>query len=79
MECKAVSNLLIDYLERRLPLPEQAEMEAHFRDCPECEEFLKGYSSTVALIGNLRQETVHIPGPVRERLREYLRKHRALA
>ncbi|MBI2821192.1 MAG: zf-HC2 domain-containing protein [Acidobacteria bacterium] len=78
MECKAVTNLLIDYLEHHLTPLEQMEMQAHFRSCPECEQFLRAYNSTITLIQNLRQEKVQIPEPVRLRLQEFLRKHRAL-
>ena len=76
MECKAVANLLIDYLERQLAPEEQREIEDHFRACAECEEFLRAYNSTVALIQNLREEKVRIPDPVRERLQAFLLKNR---
>ena len=79
MECKAVTRLLVDYLERCLPPAQQEEMENHFRGCPECKGFLDGYSSTVALIQNLKLDTVLIPEPVYDRLKDFLRKHRALA
>jgi predicted anti-sigma-YlaC factor YlaD len=79
MECKAVATLLIDYLERCLPPDQQEEMESHFHSCRECRDFLDGYSSTVTLIQNLRRDAVQIPEPVRDRLRQFLKKHRALA
>ena len=78
MDCQSVAQLLIDYLERSLPKEHQEEMDRHFRDCPECRVFLDGYGSTVTLIQNLRHEVVQIPEPVRDRLYQFLKNHRAL-
>lgn len=71
-------NLLIDYLEQRLAPAEHREIEAHFKACPECEEFLRAYRSTVTLIRNLREDRVRIPEPVQARLQKFLKKHGAL-
>lgn len=77
MDCKAVANLLIDYLEHHLTAVEHMEIEAHFKACPECETFLRTYNSTVTLIQNLREEKIQIPPPVKERLQAFLRQHRS--
>jgi hypothetical protein len=41
--CRDAIDLLMDYLERRLPPAEQAALDAHFSACPPCLDFLKSY------------------------------------
>jgi hypothetical protein len=74
--CKDVVALLVDFLERRLPPSDQVEMEAHFNSCDECQEFLQGYTTTLQLIRNLREDKVDIPEAVRIRLHNFLKNRR---
>ena len=54
--CGSVVKLLADYLERQLPSPLRAELEAHLQRCPRCVAQLRTYESTVSLLRSLRDE-----------------------
>ena len=69
--CRDAIDLLMDYLERRLPPAEQAALDAHFSACPPCLDFLKSYRETPRIV---KQCTGHVsvPGEVKDRLRRFL-------
>ena len=54
--CGSVVKLLADYLERQLPAPLRAELEAHLQKCPRCVAQLRTYESTVSLLRSLSDE-----------------------
>jgi anti-sigma factor (TIGR02949 family) len=69
--CRDAIDLLMDYLERRLPEQEQSALDAHFSRCPPCLHFLKAYRETSRIV---KQCTGHItvPSEVKDRLRQFL-------
>ena len=68
--CAKVVDLLVDYLEGRLPPPAQANLERHLEACPTCVAHVKTYRSTVALLRSLRDED--LPPELRSTLRAFL-------
>jgi anti-sigma factor (TIGR02949 family) len=69
--CRDAIDLLMDYLERRLPPAEQAALDEHFAACPPCLDFLKAYRETPRIV---KQCTGHVtvPSEVKDRLRRFL-------
>ena len=54
--CCNVVSLLADYIEKQLPAPLRAELEAHLQKCPRCLCQLRTYESTVSLLRSLHDE-----------------------
>jgi predicted anti-sigma-YlaC factor YlaD len=62
LPCRAVVELLNDYLEGTLDAPRRAVVEGHLMTCPGCEGYLQQLRLTVELSGTLREQDV--PAPV---------------
>ena len=74
--CREAVDLLMDYLERRLPEAELAALDAHFGACPPCLEFLKAYRETPRIVKECSGH-ISVPVEVKDRLRRFLeqKKH----
>jgi len=72
VSCKHANDLLFAYLEGELGAEEARALDAHFRRCPPCEEFLNSYRKTAGLCRNALQRDV--PSEVVERVKDFLRK-----
>ncbi len=73
--CSQVVELLVDYVENRLPESRRADLEQHLAGCGSCAAALNTYRSTVSLLESLREED--LPGELRTRLRAFLDKESA--
>lgn len=69
--CRETIELLMDYLEKRLPPGEGAALDAHFSACKPCLDFVDSYRETPRL---LRKATAaEMPSEVSERLAQFLK------
>jgi anti-sigma factor RsiW len=68
--CGSVVKLLADYLERQLPPPLRAELEAHLQKCPRCVTQLRTYESTVSMLRSLRDD--ELPADLRLTLKSFI-------
>jgi anti-sigma factor RsiW len=68
--CGSVVKLLADYLERQLPPPLRAELEAHLQKCPRCVTQLRTYESTVSMLRSLRDD--ELPPDLRLTLKSFI-------
>jgi anti-sigma factor RsiW len=66
LTCRAVVELLSDYLEDVLPAHDRARVEAHLATCPECVAYLEQLRMTIGTLGRLRLRDV--PPPLLARL-----------
>jgi anti-sigma factor RsiW len=72
--CRETVDLLLDYVENRLPPAEQEALDAHFAGCPPCLEFVKSYKETPRV---LRESTrAAMPDEVARRLDHFLRSRK---
>lgn len=51
--CKEVNDLLLDFLEKKLPPHIQREMDYHLSLCDNCIKFIRTYEKTIELTGKL--------------------------
>lgn len=51
LPCRELVELVTDYLERALDLPERARFEAHLRECEGCRDYLDQIERTILLLG----------------------------
>jgi anti-sigma factor RsiW len=70
--CKAVVQLLDDYVEGELPPNERRSLDLHLAACPNCKNFADSYRATRDLARELRYGD--IPPEFRERLHAVLEK-----
>lgn len=49
MTCRAVADLLLDYVAGELSPEMLASFEAHLHRCPNCVQYLRLYRATIAL------------------------------
>ena len=68
--CSRIVELLVDYLEARLPAGTQAELDRHLSACASCEAHLRTYRSTVSLVRSLADED--LPPELRTTLHAFL-------
>ena len=61
--CPAREARLEDYVERRLPAEEAAEVETHAQSCARCAAALEAAGASVPLLGALRARPETQPGP----------------
>lgn len=72
--CRAVVELLMDYVDGTLGTADQAAIEAHFSRCPRCVEFVRSYRETPRI---LRDATAAaMPEELKENLRRFLETRR---
>ncbi len=73
--CSQIVELLVDYVENRLPEGRRLELEGHLAGCGSCTAALNTYRSTVSLLESLTEED--LPLELRSRLRAFLDKESA--
>ena len=71
--CSKVVDLLVDYLEGRLPPRMRAELDQHLTACESCVRHVRTYRSTVSLLRSLRDED--LPPELRATVRAFLDQH----
>ena len=71
--CSKVVDLLVHYLEGRLPPRVRAELDQHLTACDSCVRHLRTYRSTVSLLRSLRDED--LPPELRTTVRAFLERH----
>jgi anti-sigma factor RsiW len=49
MTCQELSELLMDYLDGRVPEPVRLRFEEHLEECPDCVAYLATYEQTIRL------------------------------
>ena len=54
--CSKIVDLLVDYLEGRLPRHTRDELDRHLSDCQSCVSQLRTYRTTVTLLRKLRDQ-----------------------
>jgi|YNPNPStandDraft_1061719.scaffolds.fasta_scaffold00937_5 anti-sigma factor RsiW len=70
--CRAIVEVLCDYIEGELPPEEERELDSHMADCPPCLSFLKTYRKTTEICRSLSPE--EIPAELKERLKRFLER-----
>ncbi|MFQ5881479.1 MAG: anti-sigma factor family protein [Candidatus Methylomirabilales bacterium] len=70
--CKEITNLLADYLEGSLDQQIVQALEAHLSGCRICDNFLRTYQTTTALLRDLGEEEV--PVELKDRLIRFFRE-----
>ncbi len=73
--CSQVIDLLVDYVENRLPEARRQDLERHLAGCGSCAAALNTYRSTVSLLESLTEED--LPPELRLRLRAFLDREQA--
>jgi anti-sigma factor RsiW len=68
--CSKILNLLVDYLEGRLPVETHAELDSHLSACSSCVAQLRTYKSTISLLHSLHEED--LPDELRMTLHAFL-------
>jgi anti-sigma factor RsiW len=58
LSCREMVELVTDYLEDALPVPERARFEAHIAGCDGCTAYLEQMRATIALTGRLTEEEI---------------------
>jgi len=71
--CRAIVDLLADYVEHRLPPDVHAELDRHLSRCPRCVAQLKTYQSTLSLLRSIKDED--LPRELRCTLRAFLHRN----
>jgi anti-sigma factor RsiW len=74
MACRALVELVTDYLEDHLPLAERRRFAAHLAACSDCRAYLEQMRAALGVLGTLSEST--ISADARARL---LRVYRAWA
>jgi anti-sigma factor RsiW len=65
MDCIELVELVTDYLEGTLPQADCNRFEAHLRDCPSCDEYLRQMRATLFALGRIPAESVSAAAQVR--------------
>ena len=71
LTCAQLVELVTDYLERSLPLPDMERFEEHIAFCDGCGTYLEQMRATIAVAGRLREREV--PSELEKRLLEAFR------
>jgi len=61
LACHDLVELVTDYLENALSMPERARFDAHLETCPGCREYLTQMHQTIAVLGRLPADSIE-PG-----------------
>jgi anti-sigma factor RsiW len=72
--CRETIELLMDYLEGKLPPEDQEALKGHFANCPPCLAFVRSYQETPRIFRVATE--VAIPTEVEKRLEEFLKEKR---
>ena len=69
--CRETIDLLMDYLEERLPPEDREALDAHFAACAPCLAFVRSYRETPRILREATAAT--LPGHVEASLKTFLR------
>jgi len=69
LSCRQVTEIVTEYLERRMSLTDRMRFWFHLGMCVNCRRYLRQMRITVAALGQLPQDFA-IPQPVRDELRQ---------
>ena len=72
MNCEGVIHELSNFIDGDLDAAMQLELERHLRDCEECRLIIDQTKKTIEIFCDC--EPIELPGAVRSRLHEALRK-----
>jgi anti-sigma factor RsiW len=56
--CQDVVELVTSYLEGTMAADDRTRFEAHLAICPGCERYLRQMERTIALVGEVREESL---------------------
>lgn len=73
--CRAIAELLYDYVTEELSPDASAELERHLEGCPSCWQYVESYRQVAAMGRNLPDEPM--PDELVRRLRSLLEAFRA--
>jgi predicted anti-sigma-YlaC factor YlaD len=71
LTCAQVVELVTDYLEQRLPLPDTERFEEHLAFCEGCSTYFEQMRATIAAAGRLREDD--LPPDLQRRLLDAFR------
>ena len=74
MDCNELVELVTAYLEGSLPEDKRSAFEQHLEECPGCDCYLDQFRWTIALLGELPDETLAKPAR-RALLDEFAARH----
>ena len=75
LTCQELTELVTNYLERRLPFSQRVAFQLHLGMCRHCRAYLHQMKRTIRTLGELSSEP--IPLDVRDKLREQFRTWKA--
>ena len=75
LTCQQLTELVTNYLERRLPFSQRVAFQMHLGMCRHCRAYLQQMKQTIRTLGKLPSEP--IPPDVREMLLERFRQWKA--
>jgi predicted anti-sigma-YlaC factor YlaD len=58
LTCKEVVELVTDYLEGALSLPDRTRFDEHLAGCPYCQIYLDQMRQTIRTLGHLPEESI---------------------
>ena len=58
MACRELVELVTDYLEGAMAVPDRERFEAHLAECPYCVLYLEEMRATIRSVGALREDAV---------------------
>jgi len=58
MTCQELSEIVTDYLEGAMPLPDRLQFDRHLAVCPECRRYVEQMKQTVEALGELPPEPI---------------------
>ncbi len=64
LACRELVEVVTDYLDGALPVPDRARFEAHLADCPYCVEYVAQMRRTIEAVGKLPAAP---PDPARQK------------
>jgi anti-sigma factor RsiW len=66
MDCNELVELVTAYLDGSLPADRRSAFEEHLEECSGCERYVEQFRLTIALLGEMPDET--LAAPARQRL-----------
>ena len=61
MSCRELVEVVTDYLEGVLSLPDRARFEEHLGECPGCQIYLDQMRQVIRTMGKLQEDSVSAP------------------
>ncbi|MFN8454937.1 MAG: zf-HC2 domain-containing protein [Anaerolineae bacterium] len=58
LHCQELVEIITEYLEGTLPLPERTRFEEHLKSCPGCRNYLAQMRQTIHRVGQLKTESL---------------------